>query len=539
MWIASTRFDTFNYANSRVSLLPTVVNPAYMDSELPVAQIEQVVADEFASIGVRMAPRPQIITASELQAGGGNVEFPYTPGQLARIGAAFDPNLDAAIGISVISFSKGSDSQGQKASVDLLITFVDVHSVGSTVPTAANVIKATTALSAPTKYWILSGSWSARKPRELPEALRHSLGFQLINVKWFARARLNPWGSTQVFSPNEPLVTISSPLSDLKNNTSLELRSIPLTATGIYEGGMTSLRVTNDRSHFDYKLFSNVDSISKDTTSNDSAARSAPAPIFLSSPVVVPLAKGTNKIVVSAMSASGKEGRRVLKLSSISERKIHVVPIAVTRYKEFPTPHSGIRSMETVREAAAENAFVELTDTRSLKPTKYELADVLQYLSLSTGAEDPAVILFSGRIAHGRIPTMDGQPKETLFLLMRDSSRVFPGIGSVSLEEVAQVTLPRWTVVLDVCSDDDLLPFQEQLRNFLPPGSVAYVSSCRSSGQDAILQTVAEWLRRQTDPGYPQATVKLLDAIKRSVPDSIVIPPTGFAFTSSASTAQQ
>jgi hypothetical protein len=539
-WIASTRFDKFDYA--KVILLPTVVNPANTDSELPVEQIEQAVADEFASPGVGLGPRPRVITASELQTGGGHVEFPYTAGQLARIGAAFDPSVDAAIGISVMSSSKGNASQGQKASVDLLVTFVDVHSVGSgtpptAVPSVTNVAKATNVPLAPTKYWIASGSWSAHTLSELPGALRNSIGFQFIDVKWLAKARLKPWGSTQVFSTDEPLVTISSPFSDLNNNVAMKLRSIPLTATGIYEGGMTSLRITNDRSHFDYKLFSSVDSIWKNSTSKDSAAneptstdftpKTAAAPIFLSGPVLVPLAHGSNKIVVSAVSASGKEGRHVLKLSSIAERKIHMVPIAVTRYKEFPTSNSGIRSMEIVRQAAADNNSVDLTDTLSLKPTKYEIADVLQYLALSTGVEDPAVILFSGRIARGRIPTMDGQPKETLFLLMRDSSRVFPGIGSVSLEEVANITLPRWTVVLDVCSDDDLVVIQEQLRNSLPPGSVAHVSSCRTSGQDAILQAVAEWLSSQSDPRYPQATAKLLATIKRRVPDSIVIPPTG------------
>jgi hypothetical protein len=476
-------------------LLPTVVNPSYSSAELPVPKIEEVVADQFASFGVRMGARPRSITAAELAAVGQRAQFPYTPSQLARAGSDKRLGLDAAVGISVIAWSRGNEALGEKASIDLLITFVDLN------PSVK-------------KYWVLSGSWSARTLHGIPESLEVSLGGSLIDVKWYARSHLNPWGSTQVFSPDEPLVTISSSIADLEGNLTVPLRSVSLTATGIYDSGLSSLRVTNDAVKFDW-VFSHTDNSSKG------------APIFLSTPVLVPLGKGSNRIVVTATSAGGQAGQRVLKVVSTAERKLHVVPIAVAKYEEFATPH-GDYGMAAVRAAAEQNNSVDLTSTSGLKPTKYELAELLQSVSQATGSEDPAIILFSGRVIRGRVPAMDGTPRDTLFLLMRDSSRGFPGIGAVSLQDVTNVIQSRWTVVLAVCSDDDLSFIRQQLQNSMPVGSVAEVTGCENRHQSLLLDTTAGWLRRYTDPRYPQANLDLLETIRRRVTDAIVVPPAGF-----------
>ncbi len=494
LWIVSTSLDTADYQQSNIGLLPVVVEPNFAGGEVPLAEIQEIVADRFTSFGVHMGAKPKVISISALDVIHENVQFPYTPGQLARVGAAL--NLDAAIGVSVVSWYKGDNRQ--KASIDLIITFVDVK-------------------SPQTKYWMLSGSWSARTSAGLPDALRTSLGAHLIDVKWYARAHLNPWGSTKVYPTGEPLVTISSEVPDLGTSKDLALRSIPLTATGIYEGGIASLRVVNDLSNFHHTLYSSP------------ASTSNPAPISLSGPVRVPLSKGRNKIIVSAFSVSGKEGKRVLNVTSNPQRKIYVVPVSVESYKDFPAPVRGRYPIQSFVEAAEHNDAVDLTDTRDLKPTKYELASVLQFVAFSSGTEDPAVILFSGRIAHGLAVGADGKSEATLFLLMRDSSRSYPGIGSVSLKDISSFMLPRWTLVLDVCSDDDLAPLKQQLASSLPPGSIAQVRSCSNAGEESVMRAVADWVRIYSNPLYPQANISLIQTVMRRVPSATLVPPVGFA----------
>jgi hypothetical protein len=526
LWIASTKFNTLDYKNSTVLILPTVVNPAYVDAKLPIERIEQAVAEEFDSLGVHMGARPHIITPEQLQTAGLRAQFPYTPGQLAKIGASLPSHPDAVIGISVMA-SSTSKKPATEASVDLLITFVDVHSAvtsSGNLTTADKSASRNVPASAPTKFWILSGSWTAHSTDELPEALQASLGFHFIDVKWVGRASLNPWGSTQVFSPDDPLVTISSPLPNLGDDKSLERRSIPIVATGIYEGGIASLRITNARTNFNSTLFSNNAKPSGKTNANSGDPTD---PVFLSSPVSVPIAKGRNKIIVSAIGSNTREGHRVLKVTSIADRKIHVLPIAVAQYKEYAIARSGARAMDEVREAASRNSNIELEDTRDLKPTKYELADAVQGLADNAGVEDPAVIVFSGRIAKGSIPTIDGAPKETFFLLMHDSSRAYPGIGSISLEEVVNVLSPRWAIVLDVCTDEDIPSMQNDLRKSLPPGSIAHVDNCRGTGGDKTVLAVAKWIQKQSDSSYPQSILSLLSTVLQKVPDVIVVPPSG------------
>jgi hypothetical protein len=498
LWIVSTSLNTADYQHSNIGMLPIVADPALEDQGVPLAEMQQVVAEEFSSFGVHMGSRPKETTTLALDAIREHVVFPYTPGQLARVGAAL--NLDAAVGISVVSWYKGDNTQ--KASIDLIITFVDVK-------------------APQTKYWMLSGSWSADKSADLPEALRLSLGAQLIDVKWYARAHLIPWGGTKVYPSDEPLVTISSSVPDLGTSEDLPLRSIPLTATGIYEGGIESLRVINETSHFDYTVYSRAKS------------SVTAAPISLSGSVQVPLSKGGNKIIVTALATSGKEGQRVLKVTSSARPKIHFVPISVTNYKEFPAPLSVQYQVEALRAAAGQNNAVDLTDTQDLKPTKYELANLLQSVSRSSGTEDPAVVLFAGRIAHGLTADSEGKSGATLFLLMKDSSRSYPGIGSVSLKDIRNFTLPRWTLLLDVCSDEDLAPIKEQLASSLPPGSIAEVRSCSRESGESVIHAAADWVRSYSDPRYPQANISVLQTVKSRVPSSILVAPVDFVLANS------
>ena len=485
--VATTSFDVNYYKHSKIGLMPLVVNPSYSSVGLPTDAIANTVSKVFSSFGVRMGARPLIVAGAKAENPSYGSNFPYTPKRLADLGAAL--GFDAALGISVLAWNDADPHTKRRASIQLLFTFVDSHSPDL-------------------RRWVLVGEWSADSAEDLPDKIYESLGFDLIKVKWLARAGLIPGGDTEVFRIDQPLIALSGSAMTLRSGMIVTEKSLELTVTALNESGLHSLMIANEKGKFSGSIFAEVVGSDK------------PLPNFLSAPVTIPLANGKNNVVAVATGAGGSESRRELKVQCDCSPKLHIGIIGIEKYKNFVDPPGLSVAIAAVREASKKNMNVLLAENIGMAPTRYDVTRLMDLTAEAAGPDDPILLFVAGRVGYGESPKPPGNASGTeAFLQLADTALAYPGLGSLPLQNlIGNINSTRVSILLDVCTDTrDLESVRGDMPRLLRSGSAAVVSDC-AEGVGNLSKVVSTWLKITPNPVPISSELELLDMIRRRIP---------------------
>jgi hypothetical protein len=497
--IATTHFNTRDYKNARIILLPTVINPSYSAGDLPVSEIERVVAGQFSPY---LGSKPEIFSALNTFPRI-SPHFPYTPKQLAKIGS--DLKYDGAVGISVASYKEHATDD--RSVIDLVISFADTNTPES-------------------KNWVLSGTWSAASPKALPKAIGE-IGLHFVDVKWLAFAGARPWGKAAVFSADQPLITISGGAGPLRNEMKVSAKSIALIVGAIYDGRIAEVEISN---------------VSANSTTLLFGAGNLPsnlAPTFIFSPISVPLISGKNTIVATATSANGVASKRQIVVFSTVSTKLHVASVGVSQYSELPNPLAVSAAIKRIDNATAKNSKVDASKSLGPSVSRLDVSHLTQSLARAAGSDDPSLIFVSARASVASTASAteaaraESSPEsegtriiDSVVIQMSDTSNEFPGLGSVDLKDFVSFNpTGKRITLLDLCADAETYSaVRSNLRDSLAAGSAAVLRKCDDKSV-ALAALAADALDDPVGVRSARFGWELLNEIAKEIPTAVVILP--------------
>jgi hypothetical protein len=392
--VSGTRMKLKDYAAKHVGILPVVVNPSFDAKALPLDEIGSSIASALKE------STPLQVERVDAQVDG--LPFPLTPRRLAEVVAEMEQKtgkktgLQAVIGASIIAWSPPLGSH--RARLSLIISFVD--------------------LEHPEKKWIMSGTWKAHDLDGLPQTLSANLGLQLIDLDYWLRSGLIPWFSEQG-AAEDPVLTFYSPSAPTgKQERSVQDKSLQLVVSSIDDDGLKALSVRNPAVKSGATTFSWE-------APKDVMDRS---PIYVSSPVSVPLAFGSNDIVVSARNSKDQVIERKIALRSLSKRGLNVVGVGIEKDGYGFKADDADDAVREIGQAAAaaelDHIVIENEDA-----TRERVFAAIQDRRNSLGIGDGLLIVAAGR---------GGTSQRSLFLQLFDpvpsSSAEQKSLGSFESE---------------------------------------------------------------------------------------------------------
>jgi len=366
-WIAGTTMRWRQYESVTIGVLPLSVNPQFAQDGLPTTAIERAVIDALA------APEGgsftlQRVTDPEPGSGTG---FPLTPKRLLAKGKVIGSR--ALVGISVAAWTKESIKHGPygegDAQIDLIITFADIADSS--------------------KEWIVSGTWSARSTDKLPEEIRRGLPLLLLDLRFaLAPNRVAPW-FTKNGDLTGPLLTYLSPDRSLGSGTGdivTGAKTLALAMTTIDDEGIADILVENKSSKFRWRLIG----------AKNAAEES---PIFLGSQLMVPLAKGANKINITSRSTDPKRTTtsREFGVTSTAERGLLVQSVAVGDYQSFSSVPGAARAANGVASASRDIAAIVGPVLINEKVTTSAMYQLVEANGRQLASGDDSIFYYAGR----------------------------------------------------------------------------------------------------------------------------------------------
>lgn len=375
--ISGTRMKLKEYTGKRIGLLPVVLNPSYDAKGLPSPD---KIGESIAQALRERSP----LHAELVKLNADALSFPLTPKRLADIGTKQclgkenehlgkeneqpckeGKGFQALIGASVIAWSPPVPPH--RVRVSLIISFVDLED--------------------PQKKWILSGTWKAQ-PDELPTRILNGLGGQLDELDKWLSAGLIPLFAQQA-EANDPVLTFYSPSTTpgKKQERMINAKSLQLVVSSMDDEGLTALSIRNP-------------SVSNGETSyawEVPAELMKDAPIYVSSPITVPLAFGSNTIVMSARNSRGREIERKIAFRSLSRRGLNVFAVGVEKDAYGLEADHADDAVRDMGDAAAAANLAKPTIIKNEDATSDRVFDAIQKTRDSLGAGDELLLVAVGR----------------------------------------------------------------------------------------------------------------------------------------------
>lgn len=499
--MAGTRMKLRSYAHSNVGILPLSVNPVYASSSLDLEEIRKAVHDELVG---KTPVNAHIITSEEIASLPANipVEFPLTPRRIAIIGESL--KLDAIIGINILAWSPPVGVH--RARISLVISFADVGDRS--------------------RKWVLSSTWKSQTVAKLPDTLRQELGTQFNALNRWLKSGLIPFTSEHG-SPEEPIVTFFSPAG----NTPLTERStsdktLDIVLTAIDDDGIASLTVENPA----------VPGYSWQPPQTSTPQ----LPVFLSAPLTIPLAPGSNPIRVVATDKDGAVTTRPIALRSTSRRGLHLLALGIGEYPDLPYARGAPEAIDKFS-ADRRSMFVsepELLFDKDAKPSRVQ--EALHRTQSSLGLGDEMLIVLAGR---------GGVTRDDPYLALYGTRSATPGSNEseqgvpreLHLSDLAALASERPTlIVIDLCTDADYLEdgraaLGRALDAIQRSGTVSrlrvatQLSDCRKSTFGKLIESASSKLR---EARKAQSKTESLFASLRNEPGLIAVAqaPSPFKF---------
>jgi hypothetical protein len=516
--MAGTRMNLAKYEHSKVGILPISINPNYDSQGLPLEEIRTAVKAELED---NTELHPRLMTSAELP--GGTADFPLTPsrlrvavgsasaGDLAPSEAKPVVDLDAVIGISIAAW--GPPTPGHRARINLVIAFVD--------------------LKDPTRKWVMTSVFKAHSLEEIPRVLHQDLGLQLVDLRYWLKSGLVPWTSEHG-SPEDPILTFYSPtLPTPKSDVPVSSKTLDLVITGIDDAGLTEVEVSNPAAHFEW---------------HPRWTGTASGPIYVSTPLTIPLAFGSNRITIAAQNAAGRRLERNIGLQSTARRGVVLFGVSVERYSGLANAVGAAEAARRV-EKSGEDYFYDRPFTLTNEGANVErIADSMHAIRATLGFGDELLILLVGRGGVGQ--------QNTPYLALPADAAVSESTTnfetkaspSIQLSDVTGLTMGQPSlIVMDLCTDAAFLedsrlslgraidafqqsPFAKTIR------LAAQMSDCHD-GVGKIADAVSAWLRdkhparggaAQLEPLYAALTTGRPDLLASpQAPPAWKLSPTG------------
>lgn len=466
--MSGTRMDLRDYRQKQVGILDVAVNPSYAAETLPLVDIGESISTALA--------RSTSIKAQHVALDTSALAFPLTPQRMADI--AKDSGLQAVIGASVIAWSPPSSSHG--ARISLIISFVD--------------------LTDPNKKWMMSGTWEASRLQKVPETIDMGLGLQFIDLEYWLRAGLIPWFADQG-GPDEPVLTYYSPSGSTanKNNTTSE-KFLRLIVSSIDDGGLQDLTVVNRTNQFDWQ---------------PSEQLMLQEPVYVSSPVNVPLLFGSNTIVLNARNTNGRQTERKIVVDSTAPRGLNVLGVGIDEDDSGMEADEADDAIRRLGRIASVQTRPKPTILKDKDATTERVHDALQEARRNLGQGDELLIVLTGR---GGVSSRDPYLELYQDFSSQTSSpsrfRGFEDESSVQrlrLNEVLEFAADYSAlIVLDLCADGAAVDYMRMSLNGLlktlntpfantDTQILASVSDCKD-GVGALTERVADRLAQIRRP---------------------------------------
>jgi hypothetical protein len=478
--MATTKVDFTEYKNRKVGLLPVAVRSPQDKEVLDFGQVADGVAESLrddAGVPIsRIAPNEVIDD---------DMSFPLTYSKIRAIGSKL--KLDAVVGVSVsaISVSKRSPTK-----VNAIVVFADVADVK--------------------KRWVITGTWNLLTTDQIAQFVKLELQLLLSDLHIWVRYHIKP-AFAELGSPNDPILTFYSPNSNTPRlEQTTDLKSLDLVITAFDDDGIKRVSVTNKGTGI---LWSTEPSGSDPTN----------APLYISTPVTIPLAFGPNDIAIIAEDGLSNKVTRRISLKSTSVRGPVVLAIGVEKYAQQQDAVGAAKAAKVISAAArarGSRTAALLTDDDATLRRAYK---AFFHARSEMGPGDQLVTYFAGRAS-----VSGGAVNIDLYDALDHNSNGFEsGAGLVRLDNLDILAgFDSDVLLLDLCAD----PAREELvRSAIAQSDLSRnsrvlisLSSC-SDGVGKLADAAAFWLIDEARhvPNRKYSVDGLLDTLRFAVPTRV------------------
>jgi hypothetical protein len=406
-------FSLERYDGEEVAVLPVVTNPAFPLSDSERRAIRDVLIRNLRQVAqfrpVSRDPPPDQTSS-----------FPYSPQTQSQLGQTI--GSPATVGISIPKYEV--ESSGRKWQITITLTFVDSINPKRQV-TATEIYRS----DSPTQPLNLSGlEFDFAVLADL-----QNLSKSLISKQREANTNVNTHGPFALAFLNPKVVSnLGGPSGSATSKAySTNYESIPIRVFANDDNGLKHVQLLNKTTKQSFVLFN-----ARPFDRGDS--------YYLDKSVGVPLAEGSNSLVIVVTNLSGKTSSQ---------------PLEIERHASVGRP-LGFLAVVTSKAAGSSNSARALLD--AMKPLTNESDPTFQTLLSDKEANYQEILSIARSSDRALTPIRGlsivyyaGEIQDTLsgLRLLTDASTFGPEVSGIPLDSILVSIAPR-LVFADLCAED-------------------------------------------------------------------------------------